>query len=134
FARQVAAIASGRAAPVLRVGNLDSVRDFLHVDDVVDAYLRLIDPAVPAHVYNVASSRGIPIRGVLDALIAIAGIAPRIEVDPARFRPTDWLVGDATRLRQATGWQPRISLDALLRAVYADWLSRDGEGSSPART
>lgn len=134
FARQVAAIAAGRAEPVLRVGNLDSVRDFLHVDDVVDAYLRLLDPAVEARVYNVASGRATPVRAVLETLIAIAGIAPRVEVDPARHRPTDWLVGDATRLARATGWQPRIALPALLRAVYADWWARDGAASSPART
>lgn len=133
FARQVASIASGRAEAVLRVGNLDSVRDFLHVDDVVDAYRRLLDPAVPADVYNVAGSRGIPIRAVLDALIAIANVAPRIEIDPARHRPTDWLVGDASRLRRATGWQPRIPLDALLREVYDDWLRRDGAAPSPRR-
>jgi len=124
FARQLAAIAAGRAEPILRVGNLDSVRDFLHVDDVVDAYLRLLDPRVPADVYHVASAVGVTIRAVLDGLCAIAGLRPRVEVDPARFRPSDWLVGDATRLREATGWAPRIPLDALLREVYADWRTR----------
>lgn len=126
FARQVAAIRSGRAEPRLRVGNLDSVRDFLHVDEVVDAYLALLDRSVPAAVYHVAGSVGIPIRAVLDALLRIAGVEARVEVDPARFRPTDWLVGDASRLRAATGWRPRIALEALLREVYEDWLVRDG--------
>ncbi len=126
FARQVAAIRSGRAAPLLRVGNLDSIRDFLHVDDVVDAYLALLDPGVPADVYHVAGSTGIAIRAVLEALLRIAGVEARVEVDPARFRPTDWLVGDASRLRRATGWQPRVPLEALLREVYEDWLARDG--------
>ena len=125
FARQVAAIRSGRAEPCLRVGNLDSVRDFLHVDDVVDAYLALLDRRVPAAVYHVAGSVAIPIRAVLDALLRIAGVEARVEVDPERFRPTDWLVGDAARLRAATGWRPRIPLEALLREVYEDWLVRD---------
>ena len=125
FARQLAAIASGRQPALLRVGNLDSVRDFLHVDDVIEAYLRLLDRNVPAGVYQVAGEVAIPIRSVLEALIRIAGVAPRVDVDPARLRPTDWLVGDATRLRRATGWQPRIELDALLREVYEDWLVRD---------
>lgn len=130
FARQVAAIRSGRAAPLLRVGNLDSVRDFLHVDDVVDAYLALLDRRVPADVYHVAGSTGIAIRTVLEALLGIAGVEARVEVDPARFRETDWLVGDASRLRRATGWQPRIPLEVLLREVYADWLARDGATAS----
>jgi GDP-4-dehydro-6-deoxy-D-mannose reductase len=126
FARQVAAIRSGRAAPLLRVGNLDSVRDFLHVDDVVDAYLALLDPRVPADVYHVAGSTGIAIRSVLESLLGIAGVEARVEVDPARFRETDWLVGDASRLRRATRWRPRIPLEDLLREVYEDWLARDG--------
>ena len=125
FARQIAAIRSGRMQPLLRVGNLDSIRDFLHVDEVVDAYLALLDRRVPADVYHVASSLGISIRAVLESLMRIAGVEARVEVDPARFRPTDWLVGDASRLRRATGWQPRVPLEALLREVYEDWLARD---------
>lgn len=125
FARQLAAIARGRAEPRLAVGNLDSVRDFLHVDDVVDAYLRLLDAGVPADVYQVAGSIGHRIGSILERLCAIAGIEPTIEVDPARFRPTDWLVGDASRLRGATGWAPKIPLDAILREALSDWLERD---------
>ncbi len=133
FARQVAAIRRGDAEPALRVGNLDSVRDFLHVEEVVDAYLALLDRRVPADVYHVAGSVGIAIREVLETLLRIAGVEARVEVDPARFRPTDWLVGDASRLRRATGWQPRIPLEALLREVYADWLVRDA-GPAPERS
>ena len=72
FARQVARIRLGRQEPIMRVGNLDSVRDFLHVDDVLDAYLALLDRSVPADIYNLAGGRSVPIREVLDRLIAIA--------------------------------------------------------------
>ena len=125
FARQVAAIKAGRQEPVMRVGNLESVRDFLHVEDVLRAYAALLAPEVPADVYNVASGNSTPIQEVLDRLIALAGIEARVEQDPERFRPTDWLVGDATRLRDTTGWSPRIEFDALLRELYEDWLERD---------
>ena len=124
FARQVAAIRAGRQAPEMRVGNLESVRDFLHVDDVLRAYCALLDPAVPASVYNVASGRPTPIQEVLDRLIEHADIAPRVERDPDRFRPTDWLVGDASRLRAATGWTPARALDSILVELYEDWLER----------
>lgn len=133
FARQVAAIRRGDAEPRLRVGNLDSVRDFLHVEEVVDAYLALLDRSVPADVYHVAGSVGIAIRDVLETLLHIADVEASVEIDPDRFRPTDWLVGDASRLRRATGWQPRVPLEALLREVYADWLVRDA-GPASERT
>ena len=127
FARQVADIRRGRQDPVLRVGNLESVRDFLHVQDVLDAYLALLDPSVPADVYNVASEHPISIREVLDRLIAMAEIDPSIETDPERWRPTDWLVGDASKLRALTGWKPRIALQAILREVYEDWLATESD-------
>jgi GDP-4-dehydro-6-deoxy-D-mannose reductase len=124
FARQAAEIAAGTREPRLRVGNLDSVRDFLDVDDVVAAYLRLLDPRVPAGVYNLASGVGRRVGDALDALLALAGIAPAIEVDPARLRPTDHGVGDATRLRRATGWVPRVPFEITLERVWRDWRLR----------
>jgi GDP-4-dehydro-6-deoxy-D-mannose reductase len=125
FARQLARIRLGRQEPVMRVGNLESVRDFLHVDDVIEAYAALLEPRVPADVYNIASGLSTTIQEVLDRLIAIAGVQPRVEPDPERFRPTDWLVGDARRLRERTGWAPAIPLDDILRETYEDWLARE---------
>jgi GDP-4-dehydro-6-deoxy-D-mannose reductase len=124
FARQLAEIEAGRREPVLRVGNLDAVRDYLHVDDVIDAYLALLERAVPAAPYNVASGRGRPLRDVLDGLLAAARVAPRIEVDPARVRAADQLVGDASRLRDATGWAPRRRLEDALRGLLDGWRER----------
>ena len=110
----------------MHVGNLESVRDFLHVDDVLAAYLALLDPTVPADVYNIASGRSTRIQEVLDLLIKIADIDPRVERDPDRWRETDWLVGDATRLQSVTAWRPEFSLEAILNELYEDWLSQEG--------
>lgn len=126
FARQAAAIRDGRQEPVMRVGNLESVRDFLHVDDVLDAYLLLLDRKAPGDIYNIASERPTSIQEVLDLLLKLAGVEPAIEIDPERWRATDWLVGDASRLRAATGWQPRVSLEAITGELYAYWREREG--------
>jgi GDP-4-dehydro-6-deoxy-D-mannose reductase len=124
FARQAAEIAAGRREPVLRVGSLEAQRDFLDVDDVIAAYLALLDRETPAGAYNVASGQARRIGDVLDALLALAGVSPRIEVDPARLRPADVAVGDASRLRAATGWAPRVPFELTLRRVLDDWRSR----------
>jgi len=121
FAHQLAEIEAGRREPVLRVGNLDSVRDFLAVEDVVDAYLRLLDPQVPPDVYNVASGRGTRAREILDRLLEASTASPRVEVDPARHRPTDVAVGSAGRLAAATGWKPRHDLSDALHTVLDHW-------------
>jgi GDP-4-dehydro-6-deoxy-D-mannose reductase len=121
FARQLVEMELGQREPVLRVGNLDSVRDFLDVEDVVEAYFQLLDRGVPAGVYNVASGRGAPLRSHLEALLALARVRPRIEVDPERLRPLDVSVADPARLARATGWAPRVELRETLARVLAFW-------------
>ncbi len=124
MARQIAEIEAGSRAPVLAVGNLDSVRDFLDVEDVVEAYALLLDRRVPAGVYNVASGRGRSMRAVLEGLLARARVRPELRVEASRVRPTDVSVGSATRLRSATGWSPTRDLEGTLARVLDDWRGR----------
>lgn len=124
FAKQAAEIAAGTRAPRLVVGNLDSVRDFLDVEDVVEAYIRLADRNTPAGVYNVASGRGVRIGDALESILRQTGVTPEIEVDAERFRPTDIAIGEATRLREATGWEPHVSFADSLHGLVEDWKIR----------
>lgn len=127
FARQLARIEAGRQPPRLEVGNLDSVRDFLHVDDVVDAYARLLPPGGPTGACNIASGEGRSIRDVLSVLRAWSRAPdPEITVDPARVRPTDRAVGDPTRLRETTGWRPQHGFEATMRELLEGWRASDG--------
>jgi GDP-4-dehydro-6-deoxy-D-mannose reductase len=124
LAKQIVEIALGRRRPRIEVGNLDAVRDFLDVEDVVGAYLRLLDRAVPAGVYNVASGVGRSVRELLGSLLALVGLAEskvEIGVEASRWRPTDHAVGDAGRLRAATGWAPRVDFADTLRSLADGW-------------
>ena len=127
FARQLAEIASGRREAQLRVGNLDSVRDFLDVRDVVDAYARMIEPGVPLGAYNVSSGIGTTVRGHLETLIRLSGVEPAVDVDPKRFRPTDHSVGDSTKLGEATGWSPQFPFAGTLQQLVDFWRDRVSE-------
>ena len=124
FARQAAEIAAGAREGPLRVGNLESVRDFLDVTDVVDAYARLLSRDVPAGAYNVASGKALSMGALLGSLLDLAGVAPAIETDPGRMRPTDHSVGSSARLRAATGWRPRVPLTRTLEGLLAHWRQR----------
>ena len=123
FAKQVAAIRAGAQPPVLRVGNLGALRDFLDVRDVVSAYRLLAQAGSPCRVYNVCSGVAVSMREIVDRLIAIAGVDVSIEEDPARMRPSDTprLVGDASALRQATGWAPTIPLERTMTDLLASY-------------
>lgn len=129
FARQIAAFERGLTTPVISVGNLDARRDFSDVRDVVRAYFALLEHGRAGEVYNVCSGVGISIREVLEALIGLSGGGVLIHVDPALMRPADIpaLVGDPGRLREATGFEPRHTLDHALRALLDDWRARPDE-------
>jgi GDP-4-dehydro-6-deoxy-D-mannose reductase len=119
FARQIAAIRKGEAAPVLRTGDLTPIRDFSHVADVVEAYALLARRGVPGEAYNVCSGEGRTIRSLLDEMLELSGVDARIEVDPERLRPVELpgLVGDPAKLRRL-GWAPsRAVRDALREAL-----------------
>jgi GDP-4-dehydro-6-deoxy-D-mannose reductase len=126
FARQIALIERGAAAPAIKVGNLSAERDLTDVRDTVRAYAMLMDVGAAGVVYNVASGVARSTQSVLDALRARARVPVRVEVDPARMRPNDIpvLVGDPTRLRKATGWVPRISFDQMMTDLLEYWRGR----------
>ncbi|HUL03879.1 MAG TPA: GDP-mannose 4,6-dehydratase [Gemmatimonadales bacterium] len=107
------------ATATIKVGNLAPVREFLHVADVVDAYVRLLASGEAGEVYNVASGRGVSVAELLDRLAKLVGVCPKREVDPALVRATDipYLIGDAAKLRACTGWAPRHSLEETLQDV-----------------
>ena len=122
FARQLAAIRAGAAAPVLRVGNLQARRDYLDVRDVARAYLTLLDAGAPGGVYNVATGQAFSMAALVDEMVALSGTGARVEVDPARVRPLDvpLLSGDPSALR-ALGWAPEVPL----RRTLADLLAHE---------
>jgi GDP-4-dehydro-6-deoxy-D-mannose reductase len=118
--RLLAARRSGARA--VRVGNLDAVRDFSDVRDVVAAYITLLAVGRAGESYNVASGSGLRVRDLFDRLAAIVGVEAVPEPDAALMRPSDLpvLVGDATKLR-ATGWAPVYALETTLRdLVHAE--------------
>lgn len=112
-------IAKRVGAPVIKVGNLDPIREFMHVSDVADAYCRLLTGGRSGEVYNVASGQGIALGELLERLMTIVGYRVVTEADPELVRPADipYLVGDAARLRAVTGWTPRMGLDDVLAEV-----------------
>jgi GDP-4-dehydro-6-deoxy-D-mannose reductase len=115
WTRQIAGLEEAGGGK-LQVGDLTSRRDITDVRDVCRAYELLLDRAVPAGVYNVASGQAVQMQEVLDLLVAQASCPVEIEVDPARTRPADLtaLCGDASKLRAETGWAPTIPLEQTL--------------------
>jgi GDP-4-dehydro-6-deoxy-D-mannose reductase len=105
-------------AKTVPTGNLDPVRDLLDVRDVVAAY-RLLLTAEPGEVYNVARGQGMSLGELFRRLADLVGVdaEPRPEPSLARRADIPHLVGDASKLRRATGWAPTMSLEQTLQGL-----------------
>ncbi len=117
FAQQIVA-----GQPEIRVGNLEAERDFLHVDDVIDAYHAILAKSAdmdPRSLFNVCSGTSRAVGGLLDRMVALAGSDAKIVVDPDRYRNADVPVAriSSDRLRSLTGWSPKRSIDEMLQDV-----------------
>lgn len=126
FARQIAEIEKGKREPVLDVGNLDAVRDFTDVRDTVRAYYLILEKGVPGEVYNVATGRGYKIGEVLEILQGFSTAKFQVKQDPKRLRPSDveLLIGDPTKLKRTTGWEPEIPIQQTLKDLLDYWRER----------
>lgn len=118
-------------SPVLELGNLDVVRDFSDVRDVVAAYVRLLELTGTGQTYNVCSGQGHSLNDLLDALEQLTSYRPQIVVNPAFVRPNEVhrLIGNPTRLQSAVGHMHRLPI----RDTLTWMLDADGMSSGKAR-
>ncbi len=126
FAKQLARIKAGLDEPVIRVGNLEAKRDFTDVRDMVRAYWLAATKGRPGEVYNIATGDAIVIKDLLDRLIELTGVEVEIREDPERMRPSDVeiLIGDSSKFRADTGWEPQIPFEQTLRDIVEYWRQR----------
>ena len=116
FAEQISVV-EHLQHPVIRVGDIDVIRDFSDVRDIVRAYRLLIQKGTVGEIYNVASGVGRSIRDVLSTLLNLARLNVEIVVDPLHMRKIEVreLYGDITKIKTETGWTPKIPFETTLR-------------------
>lgn len=123
FAKQVAMIESGLQKPILKVGNLNSVRTFADVRDTVRAYWMLMK-CPPGEVYNIGGDETMTIQEMLRCLLQLSWVKNiKHEVDPQRLRPSDVTlqIPDTSKFRNATGWKPEIKFKQTLQDTIDYW-------------
>ena len=126
FCQQMAAAELGLQEPVIYVGNLESRRDFTHTRDVARALWLLLERGAPGEVYNLCSGRATRIGDIVRLVVERGRVPVEVRVDPARLRPSDEpvLMGDNTKLRAATGWEPTIDVPAIVEELLDYWRAR----------
>ena len=126
FAKQIAEIEKGMREPVVSVGNLEALRDFTDVRDIVRAYWLALEKGEPGAVYNIGTGNAPSIQEILDRLLAMTDASVEVRQVPEKMRPSDVeiLISDSSRFRTATGWEPHISLDQMLSDTLDYWRER----------
>lgn len=127
FAKQIAMIEQNKLPPVIKTGNLASLRTFADVRDAVRAYHMLvtINPT-PGAYYNIGGEHVCTIDEMLNTLVSKSPLAFNIETDPERLRPidADLQIPDTTKFRSHTGWAPKISFEQTMTDLLEYWRDR----------
>lgn len=122
-------LAAERASgpPTIRVGNIDVIRDFTDVRDVVRAYVLAVEGQIPPGTYNLSSGIGRTLRSVLEDAIRATGVETEVFEDPRRLRMGDApvRVGDSGRIREITGWRPETPWETTLGDMIAEIRRED---------
>jgi GDP-4-dehydro-6-deoxy-D-mannose reductase len=115
WTRQIARLEADGGGTLL-VGDLSGERDLTDVRDGARAYRLLLDAAAQPGAYNLATGRAVRMSDVVDVLVRLTTLPIEVEQDESRLRPSDiaTLVGDPSKLRAATGWEPEIALEQTL--------------------
>jgi GDP-mannose 4,6-dehydratase len=125
FAKQIAMIEAGLLPPIIKVGNLDSMRTFADVRDAVVAYyLAVTSNLNPGSVFNIGGTHSCTVGEMLQKLIALSSVdSIKIELDPTRIRPidADLQIPDTSAFRSATNWKPVISFETTMSDLLHYW-------------
>lgn len=126
FAKIIAQIERGLREPVLTVGNLDAIRDFTDVRDMVRAYAMSVTHGTAGEAYVIASGVGRSIQEVVDTLLSLSRLPIRVEIDPTLLRPSDVpaLFGNSSKFKETTGWQPHRRFEETLEDILNYWRAR----------
>jgi len=128
FAKQIALIETGKLEPIVKVGNLDSLRTWADVRDAVRAYFMLVTvKPISGAYYNIGGVYTCSVRDMLDTLLSYSSRKDiNVEIDPERLRPidADLQVPDTRKFQSHTGWQPEITFETTMQDLLNYWREK----------
>ena len=126
FAKQIAEIETGKRKPVLHVGNLEALRDWTDVRDMVKAYWLAATECKAGEVYNICSGKAWTIRQMLEILLSYTNVQIEIQQDEDRMRPSDVpiLLGNCDKFKQITKWKQEIPFEQTLLDLLNYWRNK----------
>ena len=134
FAKQIAMIEAGLIPPIVKTGNLDSLRTFADVRDAVKAYYMLVTVnPIPAAYYNIGGTYTCTIKEMLNTLVSMSTVKHiKVETEAERLRPidADLQVPNTAKFEAVTGWRPEIPFETTMSDLLNYWRDRIASGQN----
>lgn len=123
FIKQLVNISENTANKVIKVGNVDLIRDFLDIRDVISGYVLILEKGKTGTIYNICSGNGILLKDIINMASDILNINVEIKIDEFKIRPTEnkIIIGDNSKIKQDLGWEPKISFEQSLKDMIEYW-------------
>ena len=116
FAYQISKIEFGLQKTPIEVGNLNAIRNFTHVEDMVSAYYLALKKGIPGELYLIGSDLIYSMKDILKKLIKLSNNKINYKVVKNRIRPTElnYLIGDIKKFKKLTKWKFNKSIEDIL--------------------
>lgn len=128
-------ITQALSGDVVRLGNLEAIRDFTYLDDTVEGFLLAGNAGLwNGETYNLGTGEEISIGAIAELIFGIMGKQPEIQVEASRLRPEKSevmrLISDNQKAKMALRWQSRVGMEEGLRRTI-EWISAHMELYKP---
>lgn len=126
IAKQIAEIEKGNRPPLIELGNIEAKREFMNVQDVVNAYTLAIEKCKPREIYNISSNQGHSIAEAIEVFKKLAKRNFEIKTDPSRLRKNDIpaLIGNGKKFSRLTRWHPKVSFKKTIEDILNYWRAK----------
>ena len=126
IAKQISEIEKGKRAPLIELGNLEAKREFLNINDIIDAYLLALGKAESGHTYNIASGYGYKISELVAMFVQLSKKSFDLRTNPVKVRKVDIpvLLGDGSKFSKLTGWSPKVKIEKTLEDLLNYWRAK----------
>lgn len=126
IAKQVSEIEKGKRAPLIELGNLEAKREFLNINDIIDAYMLALGKVESGQTYNIASGRGYTIAEMAEMFARLSKKSFDLRTNPVKVRKVDIpvLLGDGSKFSKLTGWSPKVKIEKTLEDLLNFWRAK----------
>ncbi len=126
IAKQIAEIEKGKRPPLIELGNIEVEREFMNVQDVINAYTLAIGKCKPGEIYNISSNKGHSIAAALAIFKKLSKKDFEVKIDPSKIRKDDiaLLIGNGRKFSRLTKWKPKVPFTKTIEDILNYWRAK----------